>query len=326
MTSNSFFDLTGRHPLDGSAVHRGVPMFCVSVFVLCFVGCKKTDLASAAPSPVKVEDVSPAATRADKQPPNPAEVFKSIPGGAFQMGGTAQTDSPAHEVTLDEFRISETEVLFREWKEVRDWAVGAGYEFENRGNAESGDEPVVHVNWYDAVKWCNAKSEKAGLKPCYYAKAPREPANVYKKGQVDLAAEMVEWDGGGFRLPTEAEWEKAARGGLVSQQFPGGNTLTPQDANYGAKAVKPARSYPPNGFGLFDMAGNVWEWCWDRHSEETASLEGPAVNPRGPVTGGRRVARGGGWDDGVGLCCVSFHTSSWPDYTSGARGFRVVRK
>jgi len=242
------------------------------------------------------------------------------------MGGMTHMDPSAHEVILDEFRISETEVLFREWKEVRDWAVGAGYEFENTGNAESGDEPVVHVNWYDAVKWCNAKSEKAGAKPCYYMNEALEAANVYKKGQVDLGTEMVDWDGGGFRLPTEAEWEKAARGGLVNQQFPSGNTLTPQDANYSAKAVKPARCYPPNGFGLFDMAGNVWEWCWDRHFEATAPVEGVVLNPRGPANGGRRVVRGGGWDDGAGLCCVSYHNSSWPDYTSGARGFRVVRK
>jgi formylglycine-generating enzyme required for sulfatase activity len=228
MSDNAFFKFSEINPFETAAVRRVAAVFWASLFGVFFVGCRKVEVSANAQSSAvaHADHVSSVAKRSDKEPAHMEEVFQCIPQGAFQMGGTVQSDSPVHEVNLDEFRISETEVLFREWKEVRDWALGAGYEFENRGNAESGDEPVVHVNWYDAVKWCNAKSEKAGAKPCYYLAGAHEAANLYKKGQVDLSAEMVDWDGGGFRLPTEAEWEKAARGGLVNQQFPSGNMLT----------------------------------------------------------------------------------------------------
>jgi formylglycine-generating enzyme len=253
--------------------------------------------------------------------------FKAVPPGAFEMGGSSETDLPVHLVTLQEFQMSETEVVFGEWKAVREWAVGSGYDFDNEGSAESQEHPVVHVNWYDAVKWCNAKSEKMGLAPCYYSSALRNKREVYKRGQKDLAPSMVDWDATGYRLPTEAEWEKAARGGKSKQRYPASNEIKREEANFGSKSARSVGGFAPNGYGLFDMAGNVWEWCWDWHEGDAQFTNGGKdQDPRGPLAGVRRVVRGGGWDDGAGYCCVSFHNSSWPDYISDARGFRVVRR
>jgi formylglycine-generating enzyme required for sulfatase activity len=242
--------------------------------------------------------------------------FKTVAAGGFAMGGAGEKALPSHAVELAAFQISDAEVTFGEWKEVRDWALASGYDFANRGFGGGENEPVVRVNWYDVVKWCNARSEKCGAKPCYYTDAKHNSANVYRKGQRDLDAGMVDWMADGFRLPTEAEWEKAARGGKENQRFPGSDVLAPEDANYGGKGALEVRSFAPNGHGLFDMAGNVWEWCWDWHARETAGAEA-TTNPTGPAAGTRRVVRGGGWDDGPGACAVSFHQSAWPDYISG---------
>ena len=261
---------------------------------------------------------------ADKGTPPGSDSFKTIPAGSFNMGGSGAADSPLQSVMLEKFEICDAEVTFKEWKETREWALSSGYELGTRGIEGPDDAPVVQVNWYDVIKWCNALSERRGLTPCYYTDAKRNTGSVYRKGQKDLSAGMVEWRGNGFRLPTEAEWEKAARGGKVSRRFPNSDVLVPEDANYGTKTSKAVRSFLPNGYGLFDMAGNVWEWCWDWSGAAEEAL--PQVeNPTGPQNGTRRVVRGGGWDDGVGSCCVSFRNFAWPDYTSDARGFRIAR-
>ena len=143
------------------------------------------------------------------------------------------------------------------------------------------------MDWYDTVKWCNARSQQAGLTPVYYTDA--NLTQVYTNGDVD--AVYANWSVNGFRLPTEAEWEKAARGGLSGQRFPWGDTISESQANYysywsgsvpyypydvnsysgfnpafdtGAQPyTSPVGYFAPNGYGLYDMAGNVFEWCWD---------------------------------------------------------------
>ena len=139
------------------------------------------------------------------------------------------------------------------------------------------------VDWYDVVKWSNARSQQAGLTPVYYTDAGL--TQVYTNGDVD--AVYVNWAASGYRLPTEAEWEKAARGGLSGQRFPWGDTISESQANYYGdttdysydlgpngynanlryRAELPTRvrwdHFAANGYGLYDMAGNVLEWCWD---------------------------------------------------------------
>lgn len=278
------------------------------------------------------------------------EGFVAIPEGAFLMGdaweeGTVQ-ERPVHEVTVDAFYIQTTETTLAQWREVHDWAVAHGYDFENAGAGKSADDPVHTVNWHDAVKWCNARSEKENLRPCYFTDAGH--SEVYRTGEVDLSNGMVDWTADGYRLPTEAEWEKAARGRVAGGRFPAGDTLSQVQANYQSITrfsydlgyhvgyhplwdggdypyTSPVGSFPPSGFGLFDMAGNVSEWCWDWLGAEYYSVS-PAANPRGPESGTSRVLRGGSWDDTAAQARASARGRESPWFTWNFYGFRAVRR
>jgi len=246
--------------------------------------------------------------------------FKRIAAGAFQMGDAADPAAPTRTVTLGEFHIATTEVSLGEWKAVKAWAEAAGYSFEHQGSAKGNNHPVTDVNWFDAVKWCNARSERAGLQPCYYTSASRDPSTVYRKGILPLRDEIIDQTAGGYRLPTEAEWEKAARGGIPGRRFPNGHVLSTREANFANTGgnTMPIKYYIPNSYGLFEMAGNVSEWCEDTFSvsPKTDGLSTP-----------EKIVRGGGWtDQKPDACGVAFRTGSPPESTSKARGFRLLRR
>ncbi len=270
-----------------------------------------------------------------------------IPGGSFTMGDTlnegAADELPTHPVTLSAFYADKYEVTKALWDEVKTWAIGHGYSFDNDGAGLGSDYPVESVNWYDVVKWCNARSEKEGRAPAYYT--DEEQTKVYRTGQVNVENSWVKWDGG-YRLPTEAEWEGAARGGLSGKRFAWGNTITHSDANYFSSPDHPydgtaTWAYHPsfdddpmpytgpvgwfptraNGYGLQDVAGNVAEWCWDWHG---AYAEGSVTDPRGPATGSYRVDRGGGWSSTARDCRSAYRNTVPPAFTGNGLGFRSV--
>jgi formylglycine-generating enzyme len=251
-----------------------------------------------------------------------------IPGGEFLMGSedAEEDERPVHRVHVDDFLLGVQPVTNADYARfVRDTGhrapavyelplvvtaggaerersfrhTGARYVWENleppNGHA---DHPVTLVRFDDAVAYCAWLSASTGRL---------------------------------FRLPTEAEWEKASRGGVESKRYPWGDRLDPTMSNFlvdpGAKSshgTTPCRQYPPNGFGSFDIAGNVWEWVQDWYDPDYYTTS-PARNPLGPATGHLRVLRGGGWlvADVRMLSCSHRHKVP-PDTYSYAIGFRVV--
>jgi formylglycine-generating enzyme required for sulfatase activity len=245
-----------------------------------------------------------------------------IPGGAFEMGYGARTPVLT---TVDSFYIGRTEVTNTEWETVRAWAVTRGYTDLadlNIGRSGGVGHPSVGLSWWHAIQWLNAKSEMEGLTPAYFATVDR--LELYRRGAVQLTNNHVNWSANGYRLPTEAEWEWAARGGLTNKLYPWGDTITPSDANYtgGSKGVV---SYRPNGYGLFDMAGNVWEWIWDTWQDAPAG----GTNPRGPDGWGSHHYRGGGFrevDRHASVFMVSgVRHPNDPGVAYDSVGFRYVR-
>ena len=263
----------------------------------------------------------------------PYPTMVPIPAGSFQMGDNLDGTLyclPVKTVEVDAFYIDRYEVMYTLWKEVYDWAVGHGYAFDNKGlNGSFGNGtnlPVTTISWYDSVKWLNARSEKEGRTPVYHTDATKK--TVYRTGQVNVPIAAVHWDADGFRLPTEAEWEKAARAGLVGKRYPWGNELTPGLANDNMGAAVSVGSYNSNAYGLYDMAGNIFEWVWDWGTEGKGydwAAVGP-LNPRGPDSSaeGTRVRRGGGYTYGTRYLSCYERMFRVPTYTSAYFGFRCA--
>ncbi len=277
-----------------------------------------------------------------------------IPAGPFVMGDPLDGQSialPLHTNQISAFYMDRFDVTKALWDEVRTWALTHGYSFYNAGSGKATNHPVHTVSWWDCVKWCNARSEKAGLVPAYYTSGAQ--TTIYRTGQNDLTNGCVKWTASGYRLPTEAEWEKAARGGLSGQRFPWGDTISWTNANYRAYPmsadpvygyaydVNPTQGFHPafatgvyaytspvgyfaaNGYGLHDMSGNLWEWTWDWYGSYTAA---PATDPRGP--GGvlsNRVLRGGAWQSYAIYAQCAVRYTSYPGNAVYIIGFRCVR-
>lgn len=272
-----------------------------------------------------------------------------IPAGSFQMGDAFNEgyydERPVHSVYVSAFYMDAYEVTKALWDEVASWASRNGYDIgPSDGAGKAPDHPVDNVSWHESVKWCNARSEKEGWTPAYYTSSAKTA--VYRTGTIDVQRDWVRWDTG-YRLPTEAEWEKAARGGCGGRRFPwcDTDTITHSRANYYSQPdsydtswtrgyhptyetgdypyTSPVGSFAPNGYGLYDMAGNVWEWCWDWHSLGYYASS-PGTDPRSPTSGTARAFRGGGWFNSPLTCRVAYRNPYWPRGKDANLGLRAV--
>jgi len=302
-------------------------VFCA---VLLLAGCKgKTaqtsgsQAAAASQTPAGEQTASGNQTPAAKQAPAIVPVPDSmvrISGGTFLMGSPANepgrfapSEGPQHQVTVSTFYMAKYPVTQAEFYEMTG----------DYPSYFSGDNlPVDSVTWFEAVEYCNRLSICDGLTPAYV-----------------IDGDDVTWyrNVNGYRLPTEAEWEYACRAGTTTP-FYTGNNITTDQANYNGndpynnnpKGINREKttevgSFPPNPWGLYDMSGNVWEWCWDWMGDYTNSAE---KDPVGPASGSARVIRGGVWYFGGTAQRSANRASNDPetDFSEGESiGFRLVR-
>ncbi len=235
-----------------------------------------------------------------------------IPGGTFRMGHDGEIDAePPHEVAVSPFYMDVCEVTQAAYEKV------AG---KNPSRTKGPKQPVERIRWTAAIRYCNAMSETEGLEPCY-----------------DVATGACDFTANGYRLPTEAEWEYAARAGTTGDDtFQGqAGTLAKHawfDGNAGGRP-HPVGKKPANAFGLHDMLGNVREWCQDWYAVdayESRAKQGTVKDPHGPAKGEKKVLRGGAWSVSAESCTCWVRYADDPGFTDACLveddcGFRCVR-
>jgi sulfatase modifying factor 1 len=236
-----------------------------------------------------------------------------VEAGSFQMGSIdgLSDEQPVHTVHITRpFYIGKYEVTFEEYDRFCDDTMGIN-EPDDRGWGR-GNLPVIGVDWYDAVAYCNWLSEKEGLTLCYSGKG--------KLIQCDFSAN-------GYRLPTEAEWEYAARGGQKSQGYEYAGSDNVGDvawyADNSGNQPHPVGQKQPNELVLYDMCGNGYEWCWDWYAEDYYASS-PASDPTGPSSGTDRGRRSCHWNTDSDYLRVAYRSRDNPSYPGG-NGFRLVR-
>ncbi len=272
---------------------RATPAF-VLLAVLVLSGCRRAEQSADLPSFVKTKSGIEMAV---------------IPGGWFEMGSEkgAPDESPVHRVWISTFWMDRYEVVQEQFKK---------YQISDPSHFKNPTHPLEQINWTDAAMYCNERSRAEGLEPCY---------------------DEETWDcnfaAGGYRLPTEAEWEYACRAGTDSRYSFGNDARGLRDHAWFADSsfgkTHPVGQKRANPWGLYDMHGNVAEWCNDLYSKDYYA-QSPQRDPRGPRDGKERVLRGGAWNSGAEACRSTYRTSdpSIDDtcLASDAIGFRCVRR
>jgi len=274
-------------------------------FVLLLAGCDgKTDAAKPVPREPAVNSNSNSNSTAVKGKSG----LVQIAAGHFMMGDKEQVDAPPHEVAIRAFQMDSHLVTQEEFQKV----MGS-----NPSRWKGEKNPVEQVRWSDAVKFCNKRSELEKLQPCY-----------------DLKDWKCNFEATGYRLPTEAEWEYACRAGSAAAYFFGDSPLKLGDyawfeKNSGGRP-RPVGEKQCNPWGLYDMIGNVWQWCNDFYKVDYYA-EAPRENPQGPATGETKVVRGGAWRFSAESCRSGYRYNENPGYADvcfgyDIYGFRCVRK
>jgi len=278
--------------------------------------------------PELVQRITDAITGGDtvsQLPNNPAQTIIPIPanfllveGGTFQMGSSSSGDereNPIHTVTVKSFYMSKYEVTQREWYEIMGTTIRQQRDMVAKSGelwGEGDNYPMYLVNWYEAVDYCNKRSLKEGLTPAY-------------RGSGDDIT--CDWSANGYRLPTEAEWEFAAKGGTkdyLITEYSGSNNVDAvawYEGNSGKK-THIVGSKKANSLGLYDMSGNVHEWCWDWYSSYS---ENSQTDPKGASLGTFRICRGGDWNFKANYARSVTRQGLLPSSRGVNIGFRVVR-
>jgi sulfatase modifying factor 1 len=229
-----------------------------------------------------------------------------VQGGPFLMGSKdgGSGERPAHQVALNNFYIGKFEVTQEEWCAIMG---------KNPSFWVGAKSPVESINWYEAVEYCNQRSRMEGLTPCY-------------SGNGDSM--ICNFEADGYRLPTEAEWEYASRGGATSGNYKYSGSDNLDEVGWYTKNStfknEPVGQKKANELGIHDMSGNLWEWCWDWYDREFYK-KSPYQNPHGPSSGLRRVMRGGCTINSEEFVQTTYRGCSKPNYLSRSLGLRLVR-
>jgi formylglycine-generating enzyme required for sulfatase activity len=252
--------------------------------------------------------------------------FICINGGTFTMGSPANevdrvNNEVQHQVTVSSFYMGKYEVTQKEWYDVMGTTVRQQRDKEDESSSicgEGDNYPMYYVNWFEAVEYCNKRSQREGLTPAY-----------------TISGTNVTWNknANGYRLPTEAEWEYACRAGTTTP-FSTGNNITTSQANYDGnypynnnakgeyrQKTTPVGSFSPNAWGLHDMHGNVYEWCWDWYGSYSS---GAQTDPTGASSGSYRVIRGGFWFSSADHVRSADRGNIRPSIRDYGIGFRLV--
>jgi len=240
-----------------------------------------------------------------------------VEGGTFQMGSDSGRDNekPVRSVTVKSFSLSKYEVTQKEWFEVMGTTIRQQRDMRDKSRSlygEGDNYPMYYVNWLEAIEYCNKRSVKEGLTPAY-------------SGTGDSIT--CDWNANGYRLPTEAEWEYAAKGGSrdpMVYEYAGSNsvgTVAWYTDNSGGRTHE-VGTKSPNSLGLYDMTGNVWEWCWDWYGDYASEAQ---TDPVGASSGSFRVVRGGSWLITAEYARSALRSYDNPNNRLNNMGFRVLR-
>lgn len=318
---NEIFRRTGKEVQSASG-NRQIP----AIYSQCFENvCLKAGVTPATIQPVV----------SNQETPFPGSgTLEYIEGGSFK---STKSNYYGKSGEVSSFWIGKYEVTQKEWREV----MGG-----NPSEFVRDDFPVECVSWYDCIEYCNKRSEREGLKPVYRIDKHHQDPNNTNTRKLDGLKWIidVDWLANGYRLPTEAEWEYAASGGKesMSYEYAGSNTAgqagwfyeNAGDTQLDDDSWDASKLYPnhnrthfvgnkqANELGLYDMSGNVYEWCWDWYDIGLVSNQ---INGRGPETGSTRVIRGGSWGSYARRCQVGYRNSLTPDSRNSTFGFRVVK-
>jgi formylglycine-generating enzyme required for sulfatase activity len=267
----------------------------------------------------------------DQAQPAVSDDFVYVKGGIFTMGSPEtepereDNESPPHQVRVSSFYMGKYEVTQKEYQAV----MGT-----NPSTFKGDTLPVDCMSWYDAIAYCNKRSQGEGLPPAYKIDKTRKDPN--NQSPYDTVRWVVTWNhhAEGYRLPTEAEWEYACRAGTTTP-FNTGLNITTDQANYDGnypytnhrkgiyrETTTAVGSFAPNPWGLYDMHGNVYEWCWDWYGDYSSK---PQTDPAGVLSGANRVIRGGGWSIYAKYLRSASRYRTNPMIPHYNVGFRVVR-